>query len=440
MNHMLHTSSKGRIVMIKRLALVLIAAAALAAPAVASADVVTDWNRTMIDALEVDKTPPPPSTRVGAIVQSAVFDAVNGIAPRYTPMHVLPDAPRGASRAAAAAGAAHEALVILFPAQQAMLDQRLADTISQIAAACPGGGQSIAEGLQWGKTVADETLAWRATDGFSTVPPTYAPAGTPGRWAPTAPAFVPMPLFRQFATMTPFALTSPDQFVPAPPPPLTSARYARDFNEVKAIGSANSTIRTPEETQTAIFWQSDTPTAIWNRVAEDLAQQRGRSMLANARILALMNVSVADSAIAIWNAKNAYDTWRPITAIQQADSDGNPGTSPDPNWTPLLTTPAFQEYPAGHPGVSNGGATVLASFYGDDTPFTVTSTNLPGVERSFTSLSSAIEQVENARVWGGIHFRTATVTAAHMGAEVAHYVTATRLLPLHGHDRHQDGD
>jgi hypothetical protein len=440
MNHLLHTSRKGRIVMVKRFALVLIAAAALAAPAAASADVVSDWNRTMVDALEVDKTPPPPSARVGAIVQSAVFDSVNGIARRYTPMHVLPDAPRGASRAAAAAGAAHEALVTLFPAQQAMLDQRLEDTISQIAHSGRGDDRSIAEGLQWGKTVADETLAWRATDGITTVPPTYAPAGIPGRWAPTPPAFVPMPLFRQFATMTPFALASPDQFLPAPPPPLTSARYARDFNEVKALGSSNSTIRTPQQTQTAIFWQSDTPTAIWNRVADDLSQQRGRSMLAGARILALMDIALADSTIAIWNAKNTYDTWRPITAIQQADSDGNPDTTPDPTWTPLLATPAFQEYPAGHPGVSNGAATVLASFYGDDTPFTATSTSLTGVQRSFTSLSSAIEQVENARVWGGIHFRTACVTAAHMGAEVAHYVTRTRLLPLDGHDRHQDGE
>jgi hypothetical protein len=440
MNHMLHTSSKERIVMIKRLGLVLIAAAALTAPAVASADVVTDWNRTMVDALEVDKTPPPPSARVGAIVQSAVFDSVNGIARRYTPMHVLPDAPRGASRAAAAAGAAHEALVTLFPAQQAMLDQRLAGTISQIADESKGDDRSIAEGLQWGKTVADETLLWRATDGFNTVPPGYAPAGTPGRWAPTPPAFVLMPLFRQFATMTPFALASPDQFLPAPPPPLTSTRYARDFNEVKALGSANSTIRTPEQTETAIFWQSDTPTAIWNRVADDLAQPRDRSMLANARILALMNISLADSTIAIWNAKNTYDTWRPITAIQQADSDGNPDTRPDPNWTPLLTTPTFQEYPAGHPGVSNAAATVLASFYGDDTPFTATSNNLTGVERNFTSLSSAIGQIENARVWGGIHFRTACVTAADMGAEVAQYVTRTRLLPLREHDQHHDGE
>jgi hypothetical protein len=219
---------------------------------------------------------------------------------------------------------------------------------------------------------------------------------------------------------------------------LTSARYARDFNEVRALGSANSTIRTPEQTQTAIFWQSDTPTAIWNRVADDLAQPRGRSMQANARILALMNIALADSTIAIWNAKNAYDTWRPI--IQQADSDGNADTSRDPNWTPLLSTPAFQEYPAGHPGVSNAAATVLASFYGEDNRFTATSSGLSGVQRSFTTLTSAIRQVENARVWGGIHFRSACVTGAHIGAKVAQYVIRTRLLPLRGHDRHQDGE
>ena len=180
MNHMLHTARKARIVILKRLALALIATAALTAPAMASADVVTDWNRTMIDALEVDKTPPPPSARVGAIVQSAVFDAVNGIARRYTPMHVLPAAPHGASHSAAVAGAAHEALVTLFPAQQAMLDQRLADTISQIDRPWQSDDRSIAEGLQWGKTVADATLAWRATDGFGTAPPTYAPPASPG--------------------------------------------------------------------------------------------------------------------------------------------------------------------------------------------------------------------------------------------------------------------
>ena len=298
--------------MVKKLAVAIVAATALAAPAVASADVVTDWNWTMVTALEVDKTQPPPSARVGAIVQSAVFDAIDGIARKYTPVHVLPTGPRGASRAAAVAGAAHEALVALFPAQQTMLDEQLANSVSQLSA--QGDGESIAAGLAWGKTVADEILAWRATDGFTAVLPPYTPAGLPGRWTPTGPVLT--PVFRQFATMTPFAIASPSQFLPVAPPSLTSAQYARDFNEVKAVGAANSSLRTAEQTQTAQFWASDTPAAIWNRVADDLLDCRGGSLVREARVLALMNVAQADATIAIWNAKNHYDTWRPITAIQ----------------------------------------------------------------------------------------------------------------------------
>jgi PAP2 superfamily len=426
--------------MIKKAALAVVATAALTAPAMASADVVTDWNRTMVQALEIAKTPPPPAMRVGAIVQSAVFDAVNGIARRYTKVHVPPAAPRGASEVAAAASAAHEALLVLFPAQQAMLDQQLAATLAQTR----GSDRSIASGVQWGKSVADQIVAWRATDGFTTDPGPYVPAGIPGRWQPTPPGFGP-PLFRQFAGMTPFALTSPAQFLPAPPPPLNSEQYAHDFNEVKVLGSANSTVRTSEQTQTAVFWQADTPAAIWNRVADDLATQhdgaepsvRERddlagphddgSVLRNARILALMNIALADATIAIWNAKNTYDRWRPITAIEQADVNTNPDTTPDPTWTPLIVTPAFQEYPAGHPGVSNAAASVLATIYGDRTAFTATSFGLPGVERNFTSFSSAVEQVENARVWGGIHFRFSTLVGARMGGEVAGYVTSTQI-------------
>lgn len=409
--------------MMRRVALAAVMFAVFAGPAVARADVVTDWNRTMIDALEIAKTPPPPSARVAAIVQSAVFDAVNGIARRYTPVHVAPAAPRGASRVAAVAGAAHEALLALFPAQQAMLDQRLAETLSRIS----GRHRSIALGVQWGKSVADQIISWRATDHFTDVLQPYVPAGVPGRWQPTPPLFGP-PLFRQFAIMTPFALTSASQFLPPPPPPLTSERYAQDFNEVKLLGSANSLVRTPEQTQTAIFWQADTPAAIWNRVADDLAQQCDGSVLRNARVLALMNIALVDATIAIWNAKNTYDTWRPVTAIEQADVNANPDTTPDPAWMPLITTPAFQEYPAGHPGVSNAAASVLATIYGDDTAFTASSFGLPGVERSFTSFSSAIAQVEDARVWGGIHFRFATLAAARIGDQVADYVIGTQLL------------
>ena len=423
----------------RQLALALVVSAAFILPATARADVVTTWNRTMVAALDAANTPPPPAMRAAAIVQAAVFDAVNGIAGRYTAVHVQPAARPGASRAAAAASAAHEALVALFPAQQAMFDQRLVETLSEISDD-DGGGRSIASGLAWGKTVADEILAWRTNDGFAAVLPPYVPVGAPGRWQPTPPAFV-GPLFRQFATMTPWALASPSQFLPAAPPPPSSARYAQDLNEVKTLGSATSAVRTAFQTETARFWGADTPAAIWNRVADDLAERRDASLLTNARVLALTNIALADAVIAVWNAKNTFDTWRPITAIQQAATDGNPDTSPDPEWAPLITTPAFQEYPAGHPGVSNAGASVLAHFYGNDTAFTATSFGLPGVEHSFSSFSSAIAEVENARVWGGIHFRFACETGAAMGAAVAEYVTGTQLLTIHGPGEEvEDGD
>jgi len=409
----------------------LVVLGALAVPGFASADVVTDWNRTTVGALEVDHTPPPPAMRAAAIVQSAVFDALNGIERRYTPIHVQPAAPYDASKRAAVVGAAYESLVALFPAQQPTFDAQLKTSLAEIAE--NPDGYSIDHGLAWGRAVADGILAWRGGDGIAAVLPPYVPGGAPGNWAPTPPTFGP-PLFRQYATMTPFALKSPSQFLPPPPPSLTIGSYTQDFDETKAMGSATSTLRTPVDTQTAVFWGTDTPAAIWNRVADDLADANHTTLMQNARLLARMNVALADAVIAIWNAKNTYDTWRPITAIQRAGTDGNPDTAPELAWTPLLPTPQFQEYPAGHPGVSNAGASVLASFYGNATPFTATSMGLPGVVRSFTSFSEATAQVEDARVFGGMHFRFSCDTGRMMGAEVADYVLHTVALLLLGRD------
>jgi hypothetical protein len=414
------------------LLLAAIAAAFVHSAGVARADVATDWNRTMIAALETSHLPPPPSMRVGAIVQASVFDALNGIERRYTPIHVQPGAPSGASRAAAVAGAAYETLVGLFPTQKPAFDLQLQASLAQITD--NPGNQSVARGLAWGETVADQILAWRATDGFDAKLPPYVPSGLPGRWAPTPPGFG-MPLFRQFAAMVPWAMSSPGQFLPPPPPDLTSDRYAADVNEVQAVGSASSTVRTAWQTETAIFWQSDTPVAIWDRAADGLIDANDMPLTESVRLLARMNVAMADAVIAIWNAKNLYDTWRPITAIQQAGTDGNPNTNPDPTWTPLLVTPPFQEYPAGHPGVSRAGAGILAAFFGNDTEFTLTAAGLPGVERSFTSFSDAVDQVSLARIWGGIHFRFACVAAVQMGAAIDDYVEAVVALPLRGPNR-----
>jgi len=201
------------------------------------------------------------------------------------------------------------------------------------------------------------------------------------------------------------------------------------------MGSATSSTRSAYQTQTAQFYGTDTPAAIWNRVAGDLAESGHLTMTENARLLARMNVALADAVIAIWNAKNVYDTWRPITAIQQAAADGNPNTMPDASWTPLLPTPQFQEYPAGHPGVSNAGLSVLAAFYGNDTSFTVTSAGVPGVTRDYTNFSTAAEDVADARVFGGMHFRFSCDTAIQMGSEIANLVDNTVALRVHGPDR-----
>jgi hypothetical protein len=233
--------------------------------------------------------------------------------------------------------------------------------------------------------------------------------------------------------MTPWAMTSPTQF-PAPrPPALTSGRYARDYAEVRTYGSLTSTARTSWGTDTAEFWQSDTPVAIWDRIADGLIAASCRlDLTAAARVLAQANVAMADAVIAIWTAKNGYDTWRPVTAIQRGDTDGNPRTVADPTWQPLLTTPPFQEYPAGHPGVSAAAATVLAHDFGNDTRFTATSANLPTVTRAFSGFTAAVAQVVDARVLGGIHFRFAGQSATQVGTRIARWTLETRMTPSDG--------
>jgi len=256
-------------------------------------------------------------------------------------------------------------------------------------------------------------------------------------WQPTLPAFA-GPTLRQFASMTPWTMTSPSQFLPPPAPGLTSAQYATDFNEVKAIG--NAVTATPENVATAQFWNGkpggggDTVATMWNRAADALADDHPAPLVDNARRFALLDVSMADAVIAIWNAKNTYNTWRPITAIRNANIDGNDGTLADAAWTPVLPTPPFQEYPSGHSGASGAAAAQLSSFYGNSTPFSVTSDGLPGVTRIYASFSDAVADVALARIAGGIHFRFACDVAAQMGAAIAAQATSTQMTRLHGKD------
>jgi membrane-associated phospholipid phosphatase len=428
---------------LKKVLTALAAGVALAMPSTASADVVTDWNKTLVDALLVAHTSPQPGTRIAAIVQTSVFDAVNGIKRRYTQFHpeVLPtNAPSGASAPAAAAGAAYTALVALFPAQQATFEAQLAITLATLSDDEEGGmSTAVARGLEWGATVANAILAWRASDDVTgALLPPYVqlplPFWQPTPTTPPTPECV-APVFRQFATMTPWSMTSPAAFLPGPSPEFSSARYAQDFNEVKAIGTSATTPDLEDEAATARFWAArfETPVTMWNRVGRSLAVNRDVPLLYNARLFALLNVSLADAAIAVYNAKNAYERWRPVTAIQNADIDGNDATIADPSWMPLLTTPCHQEYPSGHSGLSTAATTVLAAFFGDDTTFTVNSDAvISGGTRTYSSFSEAIDEIALARVAAGIHFRFACETSQQMAEGVADYATGHEMLVRHG--------
>jgi membrane-associated phospholipid phosphatase len=416
------------------------------------ADEVTDWNQILFQAALVAKTSPLIVSRNAAIVQASVFDAVNGIERRYTPIHVTPDAPPGASARAAAVQAAYVSLVNLYPTQQSTFDTARATSLAAILSKKSDDkkgdldGQqdrknAVDRGVAWGQEVADAIWTWRSTDGFTPPPAPFIGGTDVGEWRPTPPAFAPG-AGPQFSYMTPWVIVTPSQFRPAGPPALGSARYAEVFNEVKAYGSLTSTIRTADQTLYSNFWAASTTSYSWNRVALYLGGERHMTLLQNALVLAALNVAMADAAIACWEAKYHYVFWRPVTAIPLADSDGNPATISDANWTPLLITPAHPEYPSGHSTTSAAGATVLAHYFGKNRSFTVDSDVMLGVVRSFPDFAAAVAEINNARVYGGIHYRTAVDDGQVTGTAVAGFVltNAFQRVGRQGRDDWDDDD
>ena len=357
---------------------------------------------------------------------AAVFDAVNGIRPRYAHIFVPPNAPPDASRRAAAVQAAYAILIRLYPAQSDMLNQQRSASLAGIARGWNGERpKPIQAGVDWGEKVAEAIWAWRLNDGFNQAPPPFTGGTARGEWRPTPPAFAP-----QLARVTPWVMKTPSAFRPPPPNALDSVPYAKDFNETKLMGSISSTSRTPYQTDFALFWQAGNPPDFWDPVGTSLAMARHFSLLETARLLAQMNMAMADSMIGCWDAKYTYDSWRPITAINLADPNENPGTIPDPAWTPLIVTPPFPEYTSAHSCASGAAAQVLSRYFGESTPITVTNDALPGQTRSFPSFSAALEEVVDARVFGGIHFRTACNAGQALGISVADYVVVHSLQPM----------
>lgn len=418
----------------------------LVASTKAQADEVTDWNQTMLRAGLVAGTSPPVMTRVAALVQSAMFDAVNGIRPaRYTPIRVAADGPEGASRRAAAVQAAYVMLSKLYPTQQATLDARRKVAMAVIA--YRETGTSILAGTTWGEKVANDIWTWRLNDGFTTDPPTWAGNNNPGQWRPTPNAPAPGTssngvLYPQFFNMTTWSASPP--LLASGSPLLTSTRYAKDFDEVRRMGSFSSTARTPDQTIFSLFWHYTTATYLWNSVALSLidagnrdGEERGQDrvgdwnrghhnrneLVENARVFGELGVTMADAAIACWTSKYTYNFWRPITAIRE--------TTTETAWTPLFATPAFPEYPSGHSCVSGAAGAVLADEFGNKTHFNMDSDSMIGVTRSFHTFSAALEEVQNARIFAGIHFRFATKDGQALGAAVAQYVLDTKFQRLH---------
>lgn len=458
MKHIFTGFNLGRILFLRRRgasatiwsALVLLIVALLIAGSLpvlaATPDPVLEWIGIMDTTVRAGGTNPLTTSRVVALVSASVFDAVNGIEPRYHYLHVKPDAPDGASRRAAAIQAAYVILVDLYPAQSATLKAQ--HDASLAALASTEKAQSITAGVAWGQSVADAIWAWRLTDGIAPPPPPFlgvqSIVGTPaalGAWRPTpmagglpgAPGAGP-----QFASMTPWVLTRPSLFRLPPPLALNSPEYAADLDELFKMGVYTGSGRTSDESELALFWAGNTA-LYWNRITSQLSMERGLTLTENARLFALLNVTMADAAIACWDSKYRYVFWRPITAIRT----GLISADADPTWIPWLDffpggTPPHPEYPSGHSTVSGSAAFILAATFGENTAFTVTSDVRPGT-RSFASFTDAVTEIANARVFGGIHFRTSCVRGNMLGRGVADFVSRHAMRAT-GDDRHDEED
>jgi hypothetical protein len=401
-------------------------------------DQVLEWNQIFIETLVATNTRNSSSQRLGAIVHTAIFDACNGIERRYTPIFVQNVdgngqslVPAGASRRAAVIAAAYTALVALFPSRQQPLSDSYAASLAALSDDGEDGGQSRERGIAWGTQVAQAVLAWRAADGFSASYPPFTGGTAVGQWRPIPPDT--MMSAQGLAFTAPFVVESNTQFRPEPPRTLASDTYTEDFNAVKALGRRTGSMRTEAQTELAPFWEGNA-SVHWNQAANQIARANHLSMSDSNRLLAVLNIAMADTAFTIWSAKRHYGadpaqvTWRPMTAITLADTDGIPETAPDPDWLPLVATPSHPEYPAGHPAQNGAAATVLRSHLADGQTFTLTTAGLPS--QTYTSIGQARAAGNNARVWGGMHYPSTVAISDAVGEAIAKYVDANSMQLL----------
>src|SRR6266536_2407021 len=382
-----------------------------------SGAIVIAWNKEL---LEIVKTPgAQPATvhptRSYAMLHAAIYDAVVSIT-RDAPAYVFSvNAPSSARADEAAATAGHDTLAALYPKWTAVLDQQLA---SELATIPNGAGKQ--QGIQVGQAVAARLISIRANDGSAATPQPFLPGNQQGNYRPTPPKF-PAPVFTNWGNVTPFVLNDAAQFRPDPPPALTSQAYAQALNEVKSLGQNTSTTRTPDQTVIAKFWAGPIWNT-WNEIAENAALAHHTNLVTTARLFAALNMSFADSTISFYDAKYHYQLWRPITAIRLANTDGNPATVGDPNWTPLAVTAADPSYPGAHSTISATGATVRSAFFGKQDQIQITSDVLPGVVRTFASYNDVATEAGLSRIYAGQHTRLDHEAGLQLGHAVAQFV------------------
>jgi membrane-associated phospholipid phosphatase len=414
---------------------VAVLAAANLAPSMAQAtkpvSQVVQWNRTLLVVVRTPGAQPATihPTRSFALMHAAIYDAVNAIDGTHKPYLVRLSASHFASQEAAAAAAAHEVLVKLYPNFQTTLDAQLQQALAQL----PNSGK--ADGVNIGNTVADRILALRNNDGSNAQPIPYIFGSAPGDYQSTPPNFPKQPQFTHWSRVTPFAIESANQFRPGGPPALTGDRYSDAFDQVKSLGIAGGTTATADEALTGRFWNGAIQN-YWNEIAQTASVAHNLTTAENARLFALLNLSFADGVIAFYDAKYTYNFWRPVTAIRAAATDGNPETEADPNWLPEVgnTTPD-PSYPGAHAVISAAGAEVLTSFFHKDHfEFSVTSEVMAGVDRSFTSFSAAAEEATLSRIFAGVHFLFDLTTGQRLGSDVADFVVDNFLTSRHRHD------
>jgi hypothetical protein len=404
-------------------------AALLLLPALGNADVVQDWNAIMQNT--VSSQPPFPQARLAAITQLAVFEAVNAITRDYKPYLGTITAPASASAEAAAAAAAHAVLKNYFPTSAPALDSALASSLATIP-----DGPAKAAGITVGQAAAAAMIAARTNDGSSPAAFFLPSSSKPGDWQLTPGCSPAGGAFFHWKDVTPFGIRSGSQFRLGPPQELASARYTRTYNEVKEVGGMDSTERPQDRADVARFYAAVTPVGVFNPAARQISTAVGKSLSENAHDFALINMAISDGAVATFDTKYRYNFWRPETAIHNAAIDGNNKTDPDAAFVPFIVTPCFPGYPSAHATLSNAATEVMENLYGNDRfAITLSTAAVPGVTLRYTTLTQITDDIDDARVYGGIHFRSDQDTGGALGRRVGRFVYNHNLEPRRGNHR-----